>query len=93
MKLSKNQKLALAGLISLAGIGYIFKQNKNWKTDLEGLDVNIDGDKLSQSLGNKIRNNPELVKSLGKSFLNNEKVKTGTKNLARKALVKIMSKG
>lgn len=92
-KLSENQKLSIVSLIAIGSIFYIFK-NKNSKTleGIEGLNIDLDGDKLSSSIGAKLRNNPELVKSLGKSFLNNEKVQNGAKNLATKAFVKLMSK-
>lgn len=93
MKMSDKQKLLLAGLVAAGGIAYIMKKESDWTTDLKGLDVNIDTEKLTSSIGEKIRNNPDVIKSLGKSFLNNEKVKLGTKNLARKAFVKLMTKG
>lgn len=92
MKLTEKQKLLIAGAIAVGGITYIMKKEHDWTSDLKGLNINLDTDKLSSSIGQKLRNNPDLVKSLGKSFLNNEKVKQGTKNLARKAFVKMMLK-
>jgi hypothetical protein len=93
-KLSEHQKLILVSSVALASVFYLFKKSKETGSsiqNLDGLNVDINGDKLSSSLGKIIRNNPEIIKKVGKSVLNNEKVKKGAKNLASKAFVKLMS--
>lgn len=56
-----DKKTKIAGLIALgAGAYFFYKSKEETQSQIEGLNVDLDGDKLINSLGQKIVKNPML---------------------------------
>lgn len=56
-----DKKTKIAGLLALgAGAYFFYKNSQDHSSQIEGLNVNLDGDKLINSLGQKMIQNPKL---------------------------------